>query len=280
MSSQPQILPPANNPFEGLSGGVLASNIDATEAFKIAIMGPPKSGKSWFAATAPQPVNIYDFDKRASSLAGKTGIRVRTLHDVSQQAPTAMKELEKEISTLKYRQQKGLLIPATNVLDTATFLKSAMENELFSQDPGLARRIKIGAGPKDYIMIGKSYDVINAVQRYFQYLISEFSTLGNLIVVYHERDEKDRKESTATETKFTGKVTIDPQYLANTLTLFNEVFRMQATGQPGGAGTKYTVTCKTNFEVNASTTLLIDAIEPPNLMDMIAKHKANLAKKG
>lgn len=268
---------PSSNPFEGVSGAVEAKAIDATGRLKIAILGLPKSGKSWFASTAPGPIMYYDFDDRAISLSGKADIFVKTLQDKSQHTPLAMKELEKDLSNFKYRRTKGLPIPTTFVLDTVTYLKKAMENELFAQDAGLARRVKIGAGPKDYILVGKSYDVINAVQNYMQYLVAEFSDLGNLIVVFHERDEKDKEKSTPAETKYTGKVTVDPQYLANTLTLFNEVFRMQATGTVGTTGTKYTVTCKTNFEVNASTTLLVDSIEAPDLKAMIAKHRAALA---
>jgi len=273
------ILPqPSANPFEGISGAVPAKSIDATYRFKSAILGLPKSGKSWFASTAPGPIMYYDFDDRAISLAGKPNVHVKTLQDISQQNPTAMKELEKDLAHFKYRKLKGLPIPPTYVLDTATYLKKSMENELFAQDSGLARRIKIGPDPKAYIMVGKNYDVINAVQGYFQYLIGEFSALGNLIMVFHERDEKDKERSTPTETKYTGKVTVDPQYLANTLTLFNDVFRITATGGIGAAETKYTVNCKTNNEVNASTTLLVDSIEPPNFQDMLIKHRANLAK--
>src|ERR1700733_1837702 len=267
-----------DNPFEGIKGAIEASQIDATGRLKIAILGLPKSGKSWFAATAPGPIMYYDFDDRAISLSGKPNLFVKTLQDKSQKSPTAMKDLERDLSNFIVRKSKGLPIPTTFVLDTATYLKKAMENEAFAQDPNLARRIKTGAGPQDYIMVGKSYDVINAVQGYFQYLIAEFSSLGNLIMVFHERDEKDKEKSTPEKTAFTGKVTVDPQYLANTLTLFNEVFRITATGLPGGAGTKYTITCKTNYEVNASTTLLVDSTEPPDLQAMIAKHKANLAK--
>lgn len=280
MSSQPQILPQANNPFEGIKGAIEASQIDATGRLKIAILGLPKSGKSWFAATAPGPIMYYDFDDRAISLSGKPNIFVKTLQDKSQRNPQAMQELERDLSNFVIRKQRGLPIPTTFVLDTATYLKKAIENEVFRQDPKLARQVKTGAGPTDYIMISKSYDVVNAVQGYVQYLIAEFSSLGNLIMIFHERAQKDKEKSTPEKAAFTGKVTVDPQYLETSLTLFNEVFRIEATGLPGGAGTKYTVTCKTNYEVNASTTLLVDSTEPPDLQAMIAKHKANLAKEG
>jgi hypothetical protein len=268
-----------DDPFGGVKGGVPASSIEASDRLKIAILGLPKAGKSWFASTAPGPIMYYDFDDRAISLAGKPNLFIKTVQDKNQQNPTGMKEIEKDLSNFKYRKLQGKPIPKTFVFDTVTYLKKAMENELFAQDPGLARRIQTGKGPKDYIMVGKNFDVINAIQGYVQYLIAEFSDLGNLIVIYHERDQKDRKLSTVTEAKYTGKVTVDPQYLEGSLTLFNEVFRVQVKGQLGNAAAKYTVTCKTTNEVNASTTLLLDSEEPPNLMQMIAKHKANLAKR-
>lgn len=270
---------PLPDPFDGVKGATPAEQIDATGRLKIAILGLPKSGKSWFAATAPKPIMFYDFDDRAISLAGKQGIMVKTLQDKSQRDPQAMKALETDLSNFQYRKLKGLPIPTTFVFDTVTYLKKAIENEVFKQDPNLARKVKTGADmTKDYIMISRSYDVVNAVQGYVQYLIAEFASLGNFIMVFHERDQKDKEKSTPEKAVFTGKVTVDPQYLENTLTLFNEIFRIEATGTIGNTGTKYTVTCKTNFEVNASTTLLVDATEPPDLMAMIAKHKANLAK--
>ena len=122
---------------------------------------------------------------------------------------------------------------------------------------------------------GKNYDLINAVERYIKYWISEFSSLGNIIFVFHERNEKDQLRSTKDETKFTGKVTVDPQYLAKVLSLFNEVFRIEI-----GPKNVYTVTCKPDEEILASTTLLLNATEPPDLMAMLAKHKAEKAKLG
>jgi hypothetical protein len=115
-----------------------------------------------------------------------------------------------------------------------------------------------------------SWDVINGIQRYVEYLIAEFSGLGtNIVFVFHEKDEKDKAESTPTETKYTGLVTTDPQYLQNSLSLFNEVYRITVDGNK-----KYEVTCKPNWEINASTTLMIDPTEKPDIMAMIAKHKA------
>ena len=115
--------------------------------------------------------------------------------------------------------------------------------------------------------------MINGIQRYVEYLIAEFSGLGvNIIFIFHEKDEKDKAESTAAETKYTGLVTVDPQYLANSLSLFNEVYRITVGGDK-----KYTVTCRPNYDVTASTTMMLDATEPPDIQAMIAKHQQRRA---
>ena len=66
--------PQVNNPFEGLSGIIPATQIQETKKLKAAILGLPKSGKSWFASTAPGEKLVYDFDDRANSLAGKSNL--------------------------------------------------------------------------------------------------------------------------------------------------------------------------------------------------------------
>jgi hypothetical protein len=257
--------------FNGMRG-TPAEEIKAEENLRIVILGQPKTGKSWFAATAPKPIAYYDFDRRASSLAGKAGVFVTTLFDSTVEKPTAMGDLEKELSMWQMKKAKGEPIPATFVLDSVTYMKQCMENELMKQDASLSRIVRVGTGKM--VKIPSGWDVINAVQRYLQYWVTEFSALGNIILVFHERDEKDRDKSTLTETKYTGRVTVDPQYLDKILSQFNEVFRIEVDGQR-----KYTVSCRPNNNVLASTTLLIDAMEPPDLMAMLAKHKANKAKK-
>lgn len=264
------------NPFEGLTGGVLASSIEQTDKIKAAIIGLPKSGKSWFAATAPGSKRHYDFDDRAISLAKlpesiKKDLSVITLVDKSQKNPTVMKELETELSMLQYRKAKGLSIPDTYIFDTVTYLKKGIQNEIWAQDPKLAREIKVGSAST--VRMGKTYDTINGVQGYMEYLVTEFSRLGNLIVVFHEKDEKDKAESTPEQVRYTGRITVDPQYLSNILTLFNEVFRITVDFKG-----QYSVRTAPDQNVIASTTLLVDADEPPNIMDMIAKHKLNKIK--
>jgi AAA domain-containing protein len=260
--------PTIPNPFAGMSG-TRSEDLTATDRLKIAIMGKPKSGKSWFAATAPTPIRYYDFDDRKESLEGKPGLFVLS-------KPT-MLEVETDLSIMKAAvakaKQQGIkaLLPATVVFDSVTYMNRAMEEEIFRQDPKLARSIRVGNSTS--VKIRNSWDVINGIQRYIEYLIAEFSGLGvNLIFVFHEKDERDKAESTPNETKYTGLITVDPQYLQNSLSLFNEVYRITVNGAK-----KYTVTCRPNYDVLASTTMMLDAEEPPNIMDMIAKHKAKRA---
>ena len=103
--------------------------------------------------------------------------------------------------------------------------------------------------------------------------------LGNVIFVFHERDEKDKAESTKDVTKYTGLITVEPQFASNILTLFNDVFRIKVVGSAvANTLPKYEVYCRATNEVNASTMLMVDAIEPPNLMEMIRKHELRKAE--
>jgi len=258
--------------FEGIKGVTAATELSSTNRLKIAIVGKPKSGKSWFAASAPKPVMVYDFDDRAESIAGKEGVFVKTLVDVDQQKPTGMKEIESDLSTFKYRKAEGKPIPSTFVFDTVTNMIRCMENELFSQESSLYRQLKLS--PVKSLRMRKSWDAINGVDAYTRYLITEFGSLGNIIFVFHSRPEKDVTESTAEKTVYTDQITVDPQYMAKCLSLFNEVYKIEIDSM-----NKYTETCKANYTFTASTTLLIDEVEEPDIMKIIEKHHKRLKER-
>jgi hypothetical protein len=254
---------PPSNPFAGMKG-TPSEQIKATDRLKIAILGKPKSGKSWFAATAPGPIRYYDFDDRSESLEGKTNLFILT-------RPT-MLDVETDLSIFKANKIKKLPLPATIVFDSVTFMIRALEDEIRRQAAGLFKSIKIGNNTTVYK--GKDWDVVVGIQRYIEYLVNELTGLGvNFIFVFHERDEKDTAESTPQETKYTGQITVNPQYLASCLSLFNEVYRVKVDATIP-TKTKYEIQCKPNNDVLASTTMLLDATEEPNIMSMIAKHKA------
>ena len=253
------------NPFANMQG-VRSEEIQAEVKLRIAILGEPKSGKSWFAATAPGPVRYYDFDNRAESLEGKPDLFVSK--------NTTMGIVESDLSVMKANKIKKLPLPTTVVFDSVTYMVKAMEEEIRRQSPGLFKSIRVGNSTNVYK--GKDWDVVVGIQRYVEYLVAELTALDvNFIFVFHERDEKDNSESTAERTAYTGKVVTSPQYLQNTLSLFNEVYRIKVDGNRN-----YQVACRPNFDINASTTMLLDPMEKPDIMGMIAKHKAKRAALG
>ena len=265
------------NPFAGMSSvkcpGIKSEDIQAEDFLKIAIIGEQKSGKSWFAATAPQPILYYDWDGRKESLEGKSGLFVKS-------APAlTMLDVESDLSVMKAAKIKATqtntkpVLPATVVHDTVSLQKKAMEDELRRQNPNsnLFRGIKVGNSTT--VFIGQGWDVVNGVQNYMQYLIDEYSGLGiNQIFVFHERDEKDKDKSAPDKPVYTGKLTIDPQYLTGMLSKFNEVYHIKVDASIP-TKVKYVVECRPNNNINASTTMMLDATEPPDIMGMIAKHK-------
>jgi len=255
------------NVFAGISG-TASETLSATGRLKIAIVGKPKAGKSCLAATARTPMLYYDFDDRPESLAGKQGLLVKS-------KPT-MLDVETDLSILKANKIKNLPLPATVCFDTVTFMQRAMEDEIFRQCKDLYREISVGNSTK--VKVRKGWDVINGIQRYVGYLISEFTALAvDIIFVFHEKNEKDYTESTKEEAAYTGQLTTDPQYLSSCLSLFNEVYHIKIDERQ-----RYVCECRPNSSGNWNTTLLLDANEPPNILDMIRKHeqkRATLLKK-
>jgi len=264
------------DPFAYIDGIEDASSIDPLSKFlRIAIVGKPKTGKSWMAATVPGNVLHYDFDGRAASLgmceATKGRLyKVKTLRDLTQTSPTAMKAIEGDLSTFKSAKAQGLPIPDSFIFDSVTYMKVAMDNELMSQSSDVRRNIKLGLGK--VFWIPKGWDAINGSRGYADYIFNEFSQLGNVIFVFHQRDEKDKAESTESKTAYTGRQTINPQFWDTILALFNEVFYIDVDQFSG----EYKVYTKINEDSSAATTLLLDSVEVPNITQMIEKHKAKL----
>jgi len=185
-----------------------------------------------------------------------------------------MTDIETDLSLLKYHKVKGKPIPKTACHDTVTFMQRTMEDEIWRQGgKELYREIKVSANTT--LKIRKGWDTINGIQRYVSYLISEYTSLGmDIIFVFHEKNEKDYVESTKEQTEYTGALMVDPQYLASTLSLFNEVYHIKVRSDG-----KYITECRPNIYGNWATTLLLDNEEPPNILEMIAKHeKARAAK--
>lgn len=244
--------------------GVPSESMAVTDRLKLAVVGDFKTGKSWLTATAPKPVYIFDFDDRAESLAGKPGLHIEKRAN--------MQNVETALSVAKYHREAGIPNPATWVFDTVTFMQKFMEMEIYRLGSGMHKEIKVGS--QFSVKVRQGWDAINAIQRQMEFMISEFSALGNLIWVFHEKSEKDYTKSTKTEVKYTGETTVDPQYLAKTLSLFNDVFRTYVNDEG-----KFKVQCKQTGEFTASSSMLLDLVEEPDIEAMIEKHKKREAEK-
>ncbi len=241
--------------------------------WRLAIIGDPKVGKSWFAATMPGTKFFLDFDNRAASLAGKENVLVKTYVDVGgDKTAKAIAELEADIAKIQYDKVSGKEIPETFVIDSATYARKYTEGELIRQQATLGRVIKIGSvGHK----IGAGWDIINGNRAYLEYLINTLGELGNVICIFHTMDEKDNIKSTPTQKAYTGRVTIQPQYLSSVLSIFNDVWLLDTDY----SGKRIVQTGISNEFLGSTTLKGLDPLkEEPNIAKMIAKHLTAIGK--
>ena len=239
------------------------------EFLKLALVGEPGIGKSWLVCTAPKPIWNIDFDGRKSSLAGKEGVYVTSYADPDPNAPTATAKLEADLGLMEYEKQKGNPIPATFILDSLTYCRAGTEREIIKQQSTLSRPIKIGAKT---LKIGQGYDIINGNRAYIEYLIARLSALGHLIVNCHTYDEKDTVKSTKEEKKFTGRKTIQPQYLAPILSTFNDVWLLDANWK----NERVIHTGITDKFIGKNSLGLDAEIINPNIEQLMNAHKAKM----
>lgn len=264
--NNPQPQPPLpNNGTMGFSGE-RSEDLSLEDRLKIGIVGEIHAGKSWFASTAPPPVYIFDFDNRANSLSGKPGLIIKRR--------ATYLDVETQLSIAQGNAKQGKPNPQTWVFDSVYYMTQAMEDEIFKQMPTSYRTLKLGS---TLLKVRNGWDAINAIQRGISYIISQFSALGNVILVYHEKDEKDPTASTPERTAYTGKITTDPQYLAKSLSLLDDVFRIQVDYK-----NHRTVKCQPDQEFNASTSLLLDPRKeyPPDFREILAEHQRNKSANG
>jgi hypothetical protein len=268
--------------MDGISGALATESIDTNSSNKaIAIIGEPKTGKSWLAATIAEAVGVtyfFDLDDRKDSIAGKKNVIAKTYVDLIQSQPRAFKEMEKDIERFKYNKVSGKPIPAAFVVDSVTFLKRIVENEFFEQMKNstvkMFREVKLD-GTNNTVRIPEGWDAINGVRDYCLYLFAELRALGHLIVIFHERPLTDKALSTPAKPVYTGKIGVDPPFLNNLLTVFNDVWRIIL--DPNGS---YKVFVKANANFNGSTSLQgLDMVENPNIAAMLQKNAAAIAKR-
>jgi hypothetical protein len=258
--------------FDGISG---ITDLNSEQKLKLGLVGVPKAGKSWFALGMPGSIYHMDFDDRSESVKeyarrnNRTDIFSKTYLDDTSGAK-AVQELEKDLGMFEYNKKNGKPIPETYILDSMTYLRKAAERELIKQHPDLKREIKLGTNT---VKIGKGWDIVNGSKGYLEFLLARFAALGNVIAIFHELDEKDNVRSTKEEKAYTGRKTIQPQYLAELLSTFNDVFRITV---------KYNgdrvVQCQPNSDFMASTSMRLDKEEPADLGKMLEKHRKAIGK--
>jgi len=217
--------------YEGITGAMPATELGSNKNKAIAIVGPPKSGKSWAACTIAEAVGVTyvaDLDNRAESIKGKKNIIVKTYVDEEQIRPHAWNELEKDVAYFKYQKVNGKPIPAAFIIDSLTFLQEITDNQFFvTLQPGgktkLFREIRVG---NKVVRIAEGWDIRNATRSYIYHLFAELRNLGHLIVVFHERPIADKTLSTPERTVYSGKIGVNPPFLNELLSVFNDVWRI------------------------------------------------------
>lgn len=243
---------------------------------KIALIGDPGIGKSWFAcsiASTENQVMDLDFDGRAASLQGKPNVFVKTYHDANPNKPEAMQDFERDLAALKYTKSQGKQVPGTYIIDSISYARKATESELIRQESKLGRVVKVGSTS---LKISAGWDIINANRLYLEYIINELSSLGHVIAVFHERDEKDVVKTTKEEVKYTGLVTIQPQYLNTITSIFNDTWRLKTN-----YASKRVLQTGLSGEFAGKCSLKgLEAEEiEPDLQKLLAKHRAAVATK-
>lgn len=249
--------------------GLLAASQITEPPFKIAIVGDTGLGKSWLAtshASTDNQILDLDFDGRAASLAGKDNVFVKTYQDKDFNNPNCIAELESDINDWEYDKSMGRLAYNWFVLDSVSYMRKSLEREIIRQQPTLSREIKVGSRR---LKLGQGYDIFNANQMFTEHIIGRLSQLGNLIVTFHERNEKDEIKSTEKQKAFTGMVTVDPQHLSGILSTFNDVWRLTTDY----TGKRILITNLTDDFAGKTTLKGLAAAEIPDIKVLLEKHR-------
>lgn len=253
---------------------VIADQITPFTKLKLAEIGPEKSGKSRLAATGRKPVLFFDFDQRAESIAGISGVYVITFRDRGYPyQPEAFSEMLDVMTKLEQSLDLSLLgfdVPPGTLVKTivddsmSTMAKAAMEFALFTTKE-IRREISVGG--KMMVRIPKSYDAWAAEMSMVEAVVLRQLALPgvDVITVFHEAAE-EAPESTDTNPRFTGKVTTFPVRYHRLLKFFNEVYRITRAG-----GTVPQVKIAPDYQFTTATCLNLDPVEQPNIEEMLRK---------
>jgi len=256
---------------------------------KLALVGAEQNGKSRLAATGRKPVLVHDFDNKAESLVGRSGVFVMSYVDPQwPKQPTAAQDFLTNISKLEesldlhdlgFPVPKGTIVQ-TNVIDSIQTLGKAAQNYAMYNSPALRREITFG-GHKVFIPNG--WDSVNAEMKEVENFVLRMMALPtDTIITLHETMEQ-ADDSTPEKKKFTGRIDVYPPRFRMLLKYFPEVWRVKLT-QTVGKNNQMAYLPKVyplpTFEFDAGTTMLLDSVEDPDISRMIAKHELRLRTSG
>jgi hypothetical protein len=259
-----------------ISGAKEAKDTTPFDQLKLAIVGPPKGGKSRLAATAPATgargesgILVNDFDGRAAALAGMPNVVIADFFDKSPSVATGWSNFNISLGKLEYAAQNKQFdkLPATIILDSITYAgRAAMRTVLGSGSISGVKKLTIGGFTTN---IARGYEPYDAEMNMMEGAICRMFGLGiHVICIFHEMPE-EAPDSTDDNPKFTGKVSVSPPRSRKLLPLFNEVWRIVPDSQG-----KRLVQVQPNYEFIGATCLSLDAKEEPSIMAMIEKHRS------
>lgn len=265
-----------------------------TDILHVALVSPPKNGKSRLFATAPGVKLDLDFDQRRQSIAGIKDVYAITLKDpqfprmpeVADECLDIMSGLEKSLDLAELKDRKGnKMIPEAQpgtILKSLAFdsiqsmAKCCAAHEMYN-NPDIRREISVGNGLNAIkIHIQKSFDAWNAETKLVESIIFRaFALPINVFCMFHETAE-ETADSTDKEPKYTGRVCVYPVRYKNILSNFNEVWRVKLTNVNTPAGIRYLprVYPLPDYALDAATTMNLDPVEEPDIMRMIEKSKS------
>lgn len=262
-----------------------------TNVLRVAIVGPENNGKSHLATTAPGVKLFLDYDQKRQAIAGKPDVYAITLKDPQwPKMPEAAEEvldiitgLEQSLDLSNLKDKRGnKLFPEVkegtlveNIIhDSMSSLGRLIMNYELYNSPDLRRSIKLG--PKMEVQFPKNFDAWNAeMSGVISIIMRTFALPINNFCIFHERAE-EAADSSIEKPKYTGRIGIYPvRYKDLLIKYFTDIWRVKLTPEAGKYVPKVYV--KPDWAFDSGTPMLLDPVEEPNIEQMIAKHKKNLA---
>jgi hypothetical protein len=247
---------------------------------KLALIGYEQNGKSRLAATARKPVLVHDFDNKRESLRGLPGVFVITYIDPQwPQQPTAAQDfltnigrLEQslDLADLGFKVPKGTIVK-TNVVDSMQTLGSCSQRYAMHNSKDLRREITFGGHT---VFIPKGWDAVNAEMKEIENFVLRLMALPtDTIIIMHETSE-EADGSTPEKKIYTGRADVYPPRYRMLLKYFPEIWRVKLTQVVEGNKVYFAprVYPLPNNEFDSGTTMMLDAVEEPNITKMLEKH--------